>query len=99
MNTKLLLLVLCCSLLTACPGTTKPTLPKTVTIVVKEFRPLPTWATEQVKKATPSNGTVGEHLKSEDARGNTIDYVNCRSLLLQKLDKGETVDKKDCEVK
>lgn len=83
--------------MTGC-ATVAPKVPEAVTVIVERYKPLPNWATEQLPKPMPENGQVQSHLKSENARGEIIDYANCRSVLLVKLDKGEAVNKKDCEV-
>ena len=89
----LILLLLFC--MTGC--TTVPKVPEAVTVVVERYKPLPFWATEELAKPTRENSQVQSYLKSENARGEIIDYANCRSRLLIKLDKGEAVNKKDCE--
>lgn len=89
-----LLLFFC---LTGCA--TVPKVPETVTVVVERYKPLPDWATAPLEKPMPKNGQVQSHLASGNARGEIIDYANCRSMLLIKLDKGQTVDRADCEVR
>ena len=83
------------ALMGGCAST--PTIPETVTVTVEKYKPLPAWATETLPLPMPGNGTVGEYLKSNDARGGVIDYANCRSSLLVRLDKGEAVSKEDCK--
>ena len=73
-----------------------PTIPATVTVTVEKYKPLPTWATETLPKPMPANDTVGERLKSNDARGGVIDYANCLRELLVRLDKGEAAGKEEC---
>lgn len=77
---------------------TVPNVPATVTVVVERYKPLPAWAIEPLEKPMPANSQVQSHLITGNARGEIIDFANCRSLLLIKLDKGEPVDRKDCEV-
>jgi hypothetical protein len=68
-----------------------------VTVVVEKFKPLPEWATAQLPNAAPVDGTVRAVLLSNDQRAATIDYANCRSRLLVRLDKGEKHDLKECK--
>lgn len=75
----------------------KPNVPKQVTVVVERFKPLPDWATEPLPKPEPADGSVGARVRSHEARGGTIDTANCHRRLLRKLDKGEPVDKRECE--
>ena len=75
----------------------RPNVPEQVKVIIKEQRPTPTWATEQLVKPQAQNGTVAAHLTSEDQRGNVIDRANCHRRLLSMLDKGEPVDPKDCD--
>jgi hypothetical protein len=81
--------------LTSCE--TMPKVPKTVTVVVEKFKPLPKWATEQLPKPMPADGKVSSHLSDEDARGAVIDYANCRSKLIEAMDAGGSVDAKECQ--
>lgn len=73
-----------------------PTVPKTVTVVVEKFRPLPKWATEPLVKPVPANLTTGAVVESHNARGAVIDLANCHRRLLAELDKGEPVDDNGC---
>lgn len=91
--TILALLLLFCT--TGC--TSVPTVPEKVTVIVERYKPLPAWATEQLQKPVRADGRLESVLGNENARGEVIDFANCRSRLLIKLDKGDTVDKKDCE--
>lgn len=75
-----------------------PKVPEKVTVVVEKYKPLPDWATDPLLKPLPWDGTVGAYLKSEDDRGNVIDLANCHRWLLKKLDAGETVSPKDCDL-
>lgn len=70
--------------------------PQVVTKVIEVRVKLPTWATQEVPKATPATGKVGDLRESHSARGEALDYVNCRSLLLRKIEAGEKVSIKDC---
>lgn len=90
--------VLLAPLLTAAScGNTRPRLPEVVEVVVEKPKPIPSWATDELPKPKPADGTVGQRIKSEDARGHVIDLANCHRLLLRRLDKGEQVDPKECE--
>jgi D-alanyl-D-alanine dipeptidase len=79
---------------TACER--RPNVPEQVTVVVEKYRPLPTWATAPLDKPQPADGTVGERVRSEHARGVVIDLANCHRRLLGLLDKGEPVDDAEC---
>lgn len=79
---------------TACER--RPNVPQTVTVVVEKFKPLPEWATAQVPNVPPANGSVEALKDANNARAGTIDYVNCRSRLLARIDKGEQVSPKEC---
>lgn len=81
-------------LLTGCQTLPQP--PKVVTKVVTEYRELPAWATEQVANPAPLNQSVRAITESNNRRGETLDYVNCRSRLLAKLGKGEEVSPGEC---
>lgn len=84
--------------LPACQSAPKlPQVPEQVTVVVERYKPLPSWATEQLVKPEAASGKVGDRLRNEEARGGVIDVSNCHRRLLARLDKGETVDKKECE--
>lgn len=74
----------------------QPKVPERVTVVVERYKPLPVWATDPLPKPMPANGTVGARARSHDARGGVIDVANCHRHLLQKLDRGEPVDEKEC---
>jgi hypothetical protein len=76
---------------------TLPQSPKVVTKVVTEYREIPAWATEQVANAPPVNQSVRAITESNNRRGETLDYVNCRSKLLAKLGKGESVNAGECK--
>lgn len=78
-------------------GPVKQAPPEVATIAVKERAPVPTWATEALVKPMPKSGKVGDRLKNEDARGQTIDLANCHRKLLRMLDKGEKVDPAECK--
>ena len=96
---KLILLLILTVLLCACHMETKPQIPETVTVVVTKYKPLPTWATDPLPLPQPKDDTVESHLKSENARGEIINLANCERLLLKKLDKGEKINKHDCDTK
>jgi hypothetical protein len=81
-------------LLTACASA--PTIPKTVTVVVERYKPLPTWATKQTIKPMPASDAMGDRLEDENARGAMIDFDNCIRRLLTKLDAGQPVKPDDC---
>jgi hypothetical protein len=92
---RALALFLAAALVTACASV--PNVPEQVIVPVERFKPLPTWATEPLPVPQPIDGTVEARIRSEAARGITIDLANCHRRLLAKLDKGETVDKQECE--
>lgn len=75
---------------------TLPQPPKVVTKVVTEYRELPAWATAQVANDPPPNQSIRAITESNNRRGETLDYVNCRSRLLERLGKGEPVDALAC---
>jgi hypothetical protein len=75
----------------------KPNVPQTVTVTVEKWRPLPLWATAQLPNSPPVDGTVGALWHTNEQRAATLDYANCRSRLLARLDKGETPDVKECK--
>lgn len=81
--------------LTSCA--TVPNVPKTVTVVVEKFKPLPAWATEPMVKPQLMDGTVGAHLKREEALDAAFDYSNCVRKLLKALDTNASVDVKECQ--
>src|SRR5688500_16263041 len=88
-------------LMTACGSKieremTKLQPPVVVTKTVEVYRALPDWATQQVPNKPPADGTVGGLKDANNARAHTLDWVNCRSRLLAKWDKGEPVSIKDC---
>jgi hypothetical protein len=43
------------------------------------------------------DGTVRALLLANDQRAATLDFANCRSRLLARLDKGEKPDLKECK--
>ena len=93
---RTLILLIAIALLSACK--TLPTVPEKITVVVEKYKPLPDWATKPLRKPMPADGTIGEIMASEFSRGVIIDLANCRARLLLKLDRGEAVDAKDCEL-
>lgn len=80
--------------LTGCQ--TLPQLPKVATKIVTEYRDLPSWATAEVANEPPASQSVRAITESNNRRGETLDYVNCRSRLLERLGKGEPVDALAC---
>ncbi len=76
---------------------TLPQPPKVVTKVVTEYRAIPAWATAEVPNDPPSSQSVKAITESNNRRGETLDYVNCRSRLLAKLGKGEDVSHGECK--
>lgn len=91
---RVLAIALCAALLGACHSA--PTVPRTVTVVVEKFRPLPAWATDPLLKPEQVDGTVEARVVSEKARGVIIDLANCHRRLLLRLDRGEQVDATEC---
>lgn len=91
----LIALVIAVYLLAGCQTLPQP--PRTVTKVVTEYRELPAWATEEIENPAPANQSVGEITKSNNRRGEALDYVNCRSRLLALLGKGEEVSPRGCK--
>lgn len=81
-------------LLASCQSLLQP--PKVVTKVVAEYRDLPAWATEQVPNNSPTVQTVRAITESNNRRGETLEYVNCRSRLIERLAKGEPVNALEC---
>lgn len=71
--------------------------PRVVTKVVERTRPYPLWATEELPKPMPADGTVRARGESHDARGAVIDLANCHRRLMRLENAGETVDPKECE--
>lgn len=76
---------------------TLPQPPKVVTKVVTEYRAIPAWAVAEVPNDPPSSQSVKAITESSNRRGETLDYVNCRARLLEKLGKGESVSPKECK--
>ncbi len=91
----LLAAVIAVYLLTGCQTLPQP--PKVVTKVVDRYRDIPSWATEQVSNPPPASQKMGDIAASNDSRGHTLDYVNCRSRLLERLGKGEEVSPRECQ--
>lgn len=81
--------------LAGCQSLPQP--PKVVTKIVTEYREIPGWATAQVANDPPANQSVKAITESNNRRGETLDYVNCRSRLLAKLGKGEAVLPEECK--
>lgn len=93
-----LVLIALIASMAGCASTPKvPEVPKVATVVIEKPKKLPDWATAILPNPQPENGTVGALETNRNARGFIIDYVNCRSLLLLRLDRGEAVDAKECE--
>lgn len=70
--------------------------PRVVTKVVEKTIDLPKWATEPVPNKAPSDKSVEAVVKANNARAGTLDYVNCRSRLIEKVQAGQKVDPKEC---
>jgi hypothetical protein len=97
MKTSILAAILITLALPGCQRfVAKPNVPQTVTVTVEKWRPLPLWALAPLPNAAPVDGTVRALLIANDQRAATLDYANCRSRLLARLDKGETVSTKEC---
>lgn len=96
---SLIVIALGCFLVMALGGcaTALPKLPQKVMVTVREYKPLPAWAVAPLIKPEPADATVGARLKANDSRGVLIDYANCRSELLARLDRGETVMPEECK--
>ena len=95
------LIALALALLAGCGKTTEQALrdvqpPKTVPVVVKQTIRLPAWATAEIPNPPPKDGKVRSITESNDARGAKLDYANCRSRLIERVQNGETVDPKEC---
>jgi hypothetical protein len=75
----------------------RPNVPEQVEVIVEKYRDLPSWATDQLVVPHAIDGSVGARVQSEKERGVTIDLANCHRRLLAKLDKGEAVDKRECD--
>lgn len=67
-----------------------------VTKVVEKRVDLPAWATEPLPNTAPADKSVEAVVKANNARAETIDYANCRSRLIQRVQAGEKVDAKEC---
>ena len=70
--------------------------PTVVTKVVEKRVDLPTWATEEIVIPNPVDGKVRSLIDSHNDRGAWLQYVNCRSKLIKKVQAGEEVNIKDC---
>lgn len=70
--------------------------PTVVTKIVEKRVDLPTWATEQIIIPLPVDGKVRSVIDSHSERGAWLQYVNCRSRLIEKVQAGENVNIKDC---
>lgn len=93
----LIFLLVCMTLMTGCLEGVKPNIPEQVIVTVEKYKPLPTWATDQLIVPMPADGTVGARLETNNKRGLTLDIANCHRRLLAKLDRGETVNDKECD--
>lgn len=91
----MILLALLAVLALAGCGTTRE-MPETVTVTVEKYRDLPAWATDELDKPMAADGTVGARIKSENARGQTIDLANCHRRLLRDIDAGRVVERDTC---
>ena len=101
MQVQAALIALALALLAGCGKTTERALrdvqpPKTVPVVVKQTIRLPSWATAEIPNPPPRDGKVRTLIESNDARGAKVDYANCRSRLIERVQNGETVDPKEC---
>jgi hypothetical protein len=70
--------------------------PTVVTKVVETRVKLPSWATEPVPNKPPVDKSVESIVKANNARADTLDYVNCRSRLIARVQAGEKVDHLEC---
>lgn len=80
---------------------TVPNVPETVTVVVEKQKPIPDWAKTPITVTRPAPATTGrEHLRRESSLDALVTYVlnlaNCHRRLLSELDKGASVDPKEC---
>ena len=83
--------------LAACSTTPQmPEVPQTVNVVVKEYRPWPSWMTDPLPEHVPASQAVGALLGSGNARLETIRAENCRKTLARRMNAGEEVNRKDC---
>lgn len=73
-----------------------PDVPQTVRVPVEVQAKIPSWATDDLPLPKPADGTVGERIISEDARGDVIVLANCHRRLLRRLSAGEDVDPSQC---
>jgi len=80
---------------TACER--RPNVPEQVTVVVERYKPLPTWATDPLPVQARAGDAVESYIRSEKALGTVADLANCHRRLLVKLDRGEAVDKRECD--
>jgi hypothetical protein len=60
-------------------------------------KPVPDWARRPVARPERADGTVQALLVSHQARGATIDLLNCRIALLVQLYDGHAIDPATCE--
>lgn len=87
------------STLTACqPQNVQPTIPKIVTVVVKQMVPVPAWASDPLPKPVLADSSVAAHLSRENALNGFADVLLCERALLAQLGQGKAVDPKTCEV-
>ena len=102
MRLQAALMLLACAALAGCGRSLTGQLkdiepPSVVAMEVERTIPLPAWATAPLPNTPPANGTVEALVKANDARAATIDYANCRSRLIERVQAGEKVDRKECE--
>ena len=93
MRRCLLIIALLCACLTACQST--PVVPKTVTVTVPEYRPLPAWITP-VPVYQRSGSTVGDHLTAECRHKLDQQVANCRIAAAVKIVNGQAVVQSEC---
>lgn len=70
--------------------------PREVTVVVERTVELPAWATAPLDRPQPETPRVGAVITSHDARGRVIDYANCRSRLIERIGRGEKIERDTC---
>jgi len=94
----LILLFFCLFMVVGCVEGVKPNIPEKVAVTVEKYKPLPVWATKPLQLPLPADSTVGARLESNNKRGLVIDLANCHRKVLAKLDRGETVSEKECDI-
>lgn len=91
------LLILLAALALAACQTCPPSKTETVTKTVKEFIPMPKWATARIPNTPPADFTIEAVTKANNRRAEWIDYVNCRSEAIERLGAGTKITDDVCK--